>query len=553
MSLYLEHFNLRELPFRLTPAIEFFYRGGVRGETLDALMYAINNGEGIISVVGEVGTGKSMLCRKLMTELKDEVELVYIANPSISDLEIIYHIAEELEIDISGNRHQVARSLQNHLLELHQQDKKVLVCIDEAQAMPDESLEQIRLLSNLETSTEKIIQIVMFGQPELADKLNQQHLRQLNERITSAFHLRKLNANEVKDYVNHRIFKASTETRENLFSDSAIKYIAKISQGVSRRINILCDKAMLAAFADNSEYVSLSHAKQAARDARYRKLDYENKQEEKLLKKKDTGQRKKAIFASVAVFLTIAAVAYQVNENNLISPITLIDTEDTNEVAVQEVTQAIQAPPPVEVNNVLTVTNIVRQTVARTVTVVQQTEVTVQRRVTPLEPEPIEVVVATALTNTAVIAIANTQTANIVNNETLPQAPPAQVALVDNQKWRLYPATSYLRQRLNATETLLKLEENPDSYTARILTVPRERAIEIERYIRDLARFFSIRNVMIYPANAEDTDVFVITYGIYPSEFQAELFIHELPSFFKSNKPFTQSIAVSQLEAVNHW
>ena len=303
MSLYLEHFNLRELPFRLTPAIEFFYRGGVRGETLDALMYAINNGEGIISVVGEVGTGKSMLCRKLMTELKDEVELVYIANPSISDLEIIYHIAEELEIDISGNRHQVARSLQNHLLELHQQDKKVLVCIDEAQAMPDESLEQIRLLSNLETSTEKIIQIVMFGQPELADKLNQQHLRQLNERITSAFHLRKLNANEVKDYVNHRIFKASTETRENLFSDSAIKYIAKISQGVSRRINILCDKAMLAAFADNSEYVSLSHAKQAARDARYRKLDYENKQEEKLLKKKDTGQRKKAIFASVAVFL----------------------------------------------------------------------------------------------------------------------------------------------------------------------------------------------------------------------------------------------------------
>ena len=252
-------------------------------------------------------------------------------------------------------------------------------------------------------------------------------------------------------------------------------------------------------------------------------------------------------------FLTIAAVAYQVNENNLISPITLIDTEDTNEVAVQEVTQAIQAPPPVEVNNVLTVTNIVRQTVARTVTVVQQTEVTVQRRVTPLEPEPIEVVVATALTNTAVIAIANTQTANIVNNETLPQAPPAQVALVDNQKWRLYPATSYLRQRLNATETLLKLEENPDSYTARILTVPRERAIEIERYIRDLARFFSIRNVMIYPANAEDTDVFVITYGIYPSEFQAELFIHELPSFFKSNKPFTQSIAVSQLEAVNHW
>ncbi|MBF2735844.1 MAG: AAA family ATPase, partial [Betaproteobacteria bacterium AqS2] len=314
MSLYLEHFNLRELPFRLTPAVEFFYRGCVRGETLEALKYAIANGEGIISVVGEVGTGKSMLCRVLMNELKDEVELVYIANPSFSDLEIIYHIAEELALDISGNQHQVARDLQGHLLSLHQQGKKVLVCIDEAQAMPDASLEQIRLLSNLETSTDKIVQIVLFGQPELTEKLSQQHLRQLRERITSAFMLRNLDAKEVKEYINHRLIKAGNsevaDEDSQIFTAGAIRQIAKVSQGISRRINILCDKAMLAAFADNSEVVAASHAQQAARDARYRRLHYEPADGGGTeAAAASGGGRGRALFAIGAACVAIAAVA----------------------------------------------------------------------------------------------------------------------------------------------------------------------------------------------------------------------------------------------------
>lgn len=498
MSLYLEHFGLRELPFRITPAVEFFYRGCVRGETLDALKYAIDNGEGIISVVGEVGTGKSMLCRMLMTELVGKLELVYIANPTFSDLEIIYHIAEELGIDISVDRHQVTRNLQNHLLGLHQNGQRVLVCIDEAQAMPDSSLEQIRLLSNLETGTDKIVQIVMFGQPELSAKLNQQHMRQLRERITSSFFLRELDADEVAAYVRHRLATAGVPAEQEVFQPRAIKYIARLSQGIARRINILSDKAMLAAFADNADAVSLAHARQAARDARYRRMDTDAAEELPA-----SGSKGKTIFAGIAVCATLAAVAYQVADN---------------------------APEPASV--------------AAPAPVAQP-----QPRA---EPQPQPAAPAAAAAGEAKPSVAPAPEPQAAP-EPAPAASAAEIALVDNPRWHGFPPNSYIRQRLNATETQFSHSSDSELYTARILTVPLARVIEIERYLRDLARFFDIRNVMIYPTKAEGAEVYVITYGLYPSEFQAELFIHELPSFFRSNKPFTQALAVSQLEAAQNW
>ena len=495
MSLYLEHFKLRELPFRITPAVEFFYRGCVRGETLDALKYAIANGEGILSVVGEVGTGKSMLCRMLMTDLADETHLVYIANPSFSDLEIIFHIAEELGIDISADQHQVARSLQNRLLDLNQAGERVLVCIDEAQAMPDTSLEQIRLLSNLETSTDKIVQIVMFGQPELTEKLGRKHMRQLRERITSAFGLRNLNADEVSEYVAHRLHKAGASNPEGIFTRSAITTISKVSQGISRRINILCDKSMLAAFADNSVNVTNTHAQQAARDARYRRLDNDGHQG------RPRGQATKAILGGLAAFAAIAAIAYQMNESQ-----------------APDAPAQVEAPPP-----------------AATSVVIPKQEATARQQQPTASPR-------------SVTARPTPRPASPVESHEA-----GAVAIADNQKWSIFPPSSYLRLRLNATQTLFDRLDEPGLYTARILTVPRGRAIDIERYLRDLARFFTVRNVMIYPSVAEGQGVFVITYGSYPSEFQAELFVHELPSFFRSNKPFTQALAVSQLEASGNW
>ena len=532
MSLYLEHFHLRELPFRLTPAVEFFYRGCVRGETLEALKYAIANGEGIISVVGEVGTGKSMLCRVLMDELRDEVELVYIANPSFSDLEIIYHIAEELALDISGNQHQVARDLQSHLLSLHQQGKKVLVCIDEAQAMPDNSLEQIRLLSNLETSTDKIVQIVLFGQPELDDKLGQQHLRQLRERITSSFTLRNLDTNEIKEYINHRLIKAGNpavaDEDAQIFTAGAVKQIAKVSQGISRRINILCDKAMLAAFADNSQVVAASHAQQAARDARYRRMNYDPDEGGgggDAAAPLRGGQHGKMMLAAGAVLLAVGAVAYQVADTG--GPATSVEPAPVA-AAPEPARPAIQpapTPPP--------------RVPSRPVGEVQPA----------VQPAPPPVTVAATPPRTP-------EPFPAADGALQPAPPPRQdapVAALDNPRWSVYPPGSYLRQRLNATQTQFSVQGEAESYTARILTASRGSAIAIERYLRDLARFFSIRNVMVYPSVAEGAEVFVITYGLYPSEFQAELFIHELPSFFRDDRPYTQALAVSQLEAAAHW
>ena len=276
MALYLEHFGIREHPFKLTPTTEFFYRGGVRGEILDALLYSIQNSEGILKVSGEVGSGKTMLCRTLMENLPPGVEIVYVANPSLTGREILYNISEELGLPVDGDKAGAVRLLQDHLVEQHAQGRHVVVCIDEAQAMPDESLEEIRLLSNLETSRHKLLQIVLFGQPELDDKLARQEMRQLRERIITDFKLPPLSAADVRDYISTRLRAAGYQGAQ-LFSDSACKGIHKVSQGLSRRVNILADKALLSAFSRNARSVGREDFKVAAHDARFTKMRYRSK------------------------------------------------------------------------------------------------------------------------------------------------------------------------------------------------------------------------------------------------------------------------------------
>ena len=190
MTMYLEHFGLREAPFRITPHTEFFFAGANRGATLEALVYAITAGEGLVKVTGEVGTGKTMLCRVLMERLPETVETIYLAVPSLTRDEMLIAIASELGIDTEGaNTTQLLRALQQHLIALHADGRQVVALIDEAHAMPLATLEEIRLLSNLETGKEKLLQIVLFGQPELDEHLNLPNMRQLKERITHAFGL----------------------------------------------------------------------------------------------------------------------------------------------------------------------------------------------------------------------------------------------------------------------------------------------------------------------------------------------------------------------------
>ena len=266
--MYLEHFGLDRPPFRITPDTSLFYEGSKRGAALEALVYAIKSGEGIIKVVGEVGSGKTMLCRMLEVRLSGIVDVVYIANPSLSPDNILHVIAHELHLDVSNkdSKLDVMQKLQAYLLRKHADNRQVVVFVEEAQSMPVETLEEIRLLSNLETDKHKLLQMVLFGQPELDEKLAQPRIRQLKERITHSFHLDPFPPEDTLDYLNFRL-RAVGYRGPSLFNQRTANAVEKYSSGLSRRINIIADKALMASFSEGSHEVSAGHVATAARDS----------------------------------------------------------------------------------------------------------------------------------------------------------------------------------------------------------------------------------------------------------------------------------------------
>jgi len=268
--MYYEYFGLKQPPFKITPDTSLFFPGGNRGAVLQALIYAVTQGEGIVKVVGEVGSGKTMLCRMLQVELPDNVEIVYLANPSLSPENILHAIAFELKLNVTetDNRLKVMNELQNYLLDRHAENRQIVVFVEEAQGMPIATLEEIRLLSNLETSQHKLLQIVLFGQPELDHMISTREIRQLKERITYSFQLTPFKTNDVKDYLNSRL-RTCGHRSADVFSTSAVRAITKYSKGLLRRINILADKSLLAAYAGNTHQVTSSHVKIAAWDSEF--------------------------------------------------------------------------------------------------------------------------------------------------------------------------------------------------------------------------------------------------------------------------------------------
>ncbi len=270
--MYLEHFGLNEPPFRITPHTDFFFDGADRGATLEALIYAILNDEGIVKVSGEVGSGKTMLCRVLMERLPAQVETIYLTTPSLGRDEILYAIADELRLEFSQSRMSVAlRELQEHLIRLYAEGRRVVVLIDEAHAMPEETLEQVRLLSNLETSRHKLLQIVLFGQPELDEALARPTLRQLKDRITHSFRMRPLSEAEVARYLSFRM-RAAGYRGPDVFTPKAVALLTRASDGLTRRINILADKSLLSAFSSNAHSITARHARAAIADSEFSPL-----------------------------------------------------------------------------------------------------------------------------------------------------------------------------------------------------------------------------------------------------------------------------------------
>lgn len=280
-TLYQEYFGLQASPFKITPDTQLFYTGGERGLVLDALVYAVSSGEGIVKVVGEVGSGKTMLCRMLAERLPERIEVIYLANPRLTPDTILQAIALEMGLpvakDAQANHLQVMQALHEALMARHAEGKQCLVLVEEAQSMPIETLEEIRLLSNLETTSNKLLQIVLFGQPELDDNLSQVHIRQLKERITHHFYLSPFKAQDTGEYLEFRL-RAVGYRGAPVFSPAAVKALHKASQGLLRRINILADKSLLAAFAEKTYVVTPKHVRLAIKDSGF--LNYQQNQKQ---------------------------------------------------------------------------------------------------------------------------------------------------------------------------------------------------------------------------------------------------------------------------------
>ncbi|MDD2929321.1 MAG: AAA family ATPase [Sideroxydans sp.] len=470
--MYLEHFGLNEPPFKITPVTDFFFTGANRGEILDALVYAITDGEGIIKISGEVGSGKTMLCRMLLDKLPTNIKAIYLANPSMSRDELLYAIADRLQLDLEGKRvNVILQTLQNHLEAMYERGERVVVLVDEAHAMPLETLEELRLLYNLQVGKHKLLQIVLFGQPELDEKLSQTNMRQLKDRIVHHFTILPLSPKIVHDYLMFRM-RAAGYKGPDIFSAHAEKLIGKASQGLMRRVNILADKSLLAAFVENTHQIEERHVQAALRDSEMTPMRSWN------------GRRYFSVIGGLVLFVAIlAGASWFLNQERM---------HETPEPA----NQAALAPaaPAAEVA--------MMQAVSAVAEVAQPAETVASSAVNATEPAA----------NTPDIAEARPP----VKLKQLPGIPPR----------------SLLQQRLDATEAMLNAMPQ-GSTSIQLFYTERVQPERMEGFLRRARKLGKLEDIFIIPIELKGKDAFRVLYGSFPSSSKARAAIPELPERYQ--------------------
>jgi type II secretory pathway predicted ATPase ExeA len=540
--MYLEHFGLNEPPFRITPHTDFFFDGANRGATLDALIYAITHDEGIVKVSGEVGSGKTMLCRVLMERLPDKVTIIYLANPSLSRDDILFAIADELRLNIPDNTRSsvVMRALHDHLIKSHGEGRQVVVLIDEAHAMPVETLEEIRLLSNLETNRSKLLQLVLFGQPELNDILARPDMRQLKERITHNFGLEPLVREDISHYLDFRM-RAAGYRGPSVFAPPALKMIEQSSLGLTRRINILADKALLAAFSSGSHQVGSKELHAAIRDCEFSDATYGGK----------TTGRTRILRVGVALIVCIlAGVAW----------LTLSRTE-TGVPAVPATgpaapVSAAPAPPPAGAEPAAPAT-----TSAQTASAPQPSAPPVAAESALPASPPAAIPPPASLPTTAPQPASNAPTA-ATSPPAVPSAaaassgpvPTAAIAPLPAAKPEASPAAPpskqvtpkfgpLTRERLEAGQTWL--EQLPDDYWfIQIFATDASQHAEVETLLRRLSSGKpEMSNIHVYYSELSGKPRLGVTYGNYPTRTAAAADIRDLPKPLRANKPYPRKVA----------
>ncbi len=265
--MYLDHFGMRELPFGLTPNTRLYVNLPGHHEVMNGILASIHGGEGFVKVTGEVGTGKTVLCRQLLRELGDGFLTAYLPDPFLSPLGLRHTLAEDLGIPlpIGAGSHGLLRSIRDKLVEVQSSGRRTVLVVDEAQALPSLSLETLRLLTNLETETAKLLQVVLFGQPELDIRLARPALRQLAQRIAFSYRVEPMSRAGVAGYVSHRI-AAAGYFGIPLFTSGALRALHTESDGIARTVNILCHKALMVAWSRGEKRVRKSHLRAAIAD-----------------------------------------------------------------------------------------------------------------------------------------------------------------------------------------------------------------------------------------------------------------------------------------------
>ncbi len=472
--MYLEHFGLNEPPFKITPVTDFFFSGANRGEILDALVYAITDGEGIIKISGEVGSGKTMLCRMLLDKLPTNIKAIYLANPSMSRDELLYAISDRLQLDLEGKRvNVILQTLQNHLESLYERGERVVVLVDEAHAMPLETLEELRLLYNLQVGAHKLLQIVLFGQPELDEKLSQTNMRQLKDRIVHHFTILPLSPKIVHAYLMFRM-RAAGYKGPDIFSPNAEKLIGKASQGLMRRVNILADKSLLAAFVENTHKIEERHVQAALRDSEMTPM-------------RNWNSRRYAavlggLFLSTAILLGAGWFINQ--ERAVVAPMP----------QAQPVVTATMAP---ETSSVALAAS---ETLPASATSPE-----------PLNVQPETTAPASSVSDTVVSATADAR-------------PPVRLKHLSDVSPR-----SLLQQRLDATESMLNAAP-AGSASIQLFYTLKVQPTRMEGFLRRAQKLGKLEEIYIIPIELKGQDAFRVLYGSFSTSSKARAAITELPA-----------------------
>ncbi|MBI5791273.1 MAG: AAA family ATPase [Rhodocyclales bacterium] len=519
--MYLEHFGLNEPPFRITPHTDFFFDGANRGATLDALVYAITHDEGIVKVSGEVGSGKTMLCRVLMERLPQNVTIIYLANPSLSRDDILFAIADELGLSIAENARTsaVMRALQDHLIASFGEGRQVVVLIDEAHAMPAETLEEIRLLSNLETNRHKLLQLVLFGQPELNDVLARPDMRQLKERITHNFGLAPLLRDDISQYLDFRM-RAAGYRGPSIFMPPALKMIERSSLGLTRRINILADKALLAAFSSGSHQIGPKEVQAAIRDSEFSEAAYGGKMV----------RNTKTIWIATALAIGAAAAIFWLLSAQTGNNPTTVAPSSTDipspPAAVTPAPPAGTTPPPTQGSPAS-----------------NPSPATAEAST----PGPSAGAPQVAANPPARVALTTPASQSAVPISAPPTPSPTVAGTAPTGRTTQAPATMpkvgpLTGERLEAGRAWLEQVPN-DHWFVQVYDTDARRHGEIEALLLRVQRENNeLGNVYVYFSELSGAPRFGVTYGSYATGAAAAMALRNLPKSLKASKPYPRQV-----------